>query len=112
MLRRRLFLSLICSAGAFAQNPEAGRVERNGSEATLLVDSPRPVDAAAITMAQEFGIRVSVEDPPYIWKDDIQDVTAEVSRDARRPVRIPKGGHENCAFRGIDQAPQENPARE
>jgi hypothetical protein len=29
-------------------------VERNGREATLIVDSPRPVDAAAITMAQEF----------------------------------------------------------
>jgi hypothetical protein len=34
-------------------------VERNGSEATLIVDSPRPVDSAAITIAQEFGIRVA-----------------------------------------------------
>src|SRR5438477_83425 len=65
---RRLFLSLLwCGALAFAQNPEAGRVERNGDQATLIVECPRPVDSAAITLAQEFGIRVNVEDPPYVY---------------------------------------------
>jgi hypothetical protein len=53
-----------------SQNPELGRVERNGAEATLIVDGPRPVDSAASTLASEFGIRVNVEDPAYIFRDD------------------------------------------
>ena len=37
------------SAVLFAQSPEAGRVERNGSQATFIVDSPRPLDSASRT---------------------------------------------------------------
>src|SRR5271169_3988074 len=77
---------LLCCGSAIAQNPEAGRIERNGNQATLIVDSPRPVDSAAITLAEEFGMRVNVEDPPYEFKDDMKDVTATVSRDPRRQV--------------------------
>ena len=58
---RRLFLSLLwCGALAFAQNPEAGRVERNGDQATLIVERPRPVDSAAIALARGNGGGVSV----------------------------------------------------
>jgi hypothetical protein len=91
---RFLFL-LCCSSFVPAQNPELGRIERSGNEATLIVDSPRPVDSAASTLAAEFGIRVNVEDPTYIFSDDVRDVTASVSRDAKipRPVLVPKGGH-------------------
>src|SRR5579862_948857 len=91
--QRFLFL-LFCCGVALAQNPESGRLERNGNEATLIVDGPRPVDSAASTLASEFGIRVNVEDPAYIFGDDVKDVTANVARGARipRPVLIPKGG--------------------
>jgi hypothetical protein len=56
-----LFLAGLAAA---AQNPEAGRIERTGDESRLIVDhSPRPVDSAAITLAEQFGILVNVEDP-------------------------------------------------
>jgi len=85
---------------AAAQSPEAGRVERNGSRATLTVDGPRPLDSAAITLAERFRIPVSVEDPPYIYKDDIKDVTDEVSRtpNPARRVLVPKGGRLEVEF--------------
>ena len=65
---------------AIAQSPEAGHLERAGNQATLTVDGPRPVDSAAITLAEEFGINVSVEDPPYLFRDDVKDVTGEIAR--------------------------------
>ncbi len=76
---------------ALAQNPQLGHIERNGSDAVLTVESPRPVDSAALTLAHEFGIRINVEDPPYVFEGDMNDVTASVSRDSRRPVRDSKG---------------------
>ena len=92
-MRRMLFL-ILCSGVALAQNPELGHIERNGNEATLVVDSPRPVDSAAQTLAQDYGIRINVEDPPYLFKDDVKDVTASVRRDGKSEPRvfIPKGG--------------------
>ncbi len=85
---------------AIAQSPEAGHIVRNGDTATLMVDSGRPVDLAAITLAEQYGIVVSVEDPPYIYREDIKDVTAEVSRDRTPPNRVlvPKGGRLEVTF--------------
>jgi hypothetical protein len=110
----RLFPFLLCFAAiALAQNPEAGRVERNGSEATLIVDSRRPVDSAAITLADEFGIRLNVEDPPYLFTDDVKDVTAGVSPQSRisRHVLVPKGGRLEIHFRlASDGKPANTPS--
>jgi len=103
---------LFCCCVVLAQNPELGRVERNGSAATLLVDGPRPVDSAAQTLASEFGIRVNVEDPVYIFRDDVKDVTPSVSRDARitRRILIPKGGSLEVHFTlGADGMPVDIP---
>ena len=100
-----------------AQNLEAGRVDRHGDQAVLIVDGPRPVDSAAITLAQEFGIAVSVEDPPYIFPEDMKDVTdgvttADVSRvpNPQRRVLIPKGGRLEIRFAlKPDGSPQDLP---
>jgi hypothetical protein len=95
IVRGRKSLFILCCCGVvLAQNPELGRVERNGNEATLIVEGPRPVDSAASTLASEFGIRVNVEDPAYIFRDDVKDVTANVARSAPipRPVLVPMGG--------------------
>jgi hypothetical protein len=75
-------------------------VERSGNQATLIVNGPRPVDSAAITLANEFGIRINVEDPVYSFKEDVTDVTGGVSPAARirRPVLIPKGGRLEIRF--------------
>jgi hypothetical protein len=62
-MRIVLLLVLFFGLTAFAQDPEIGRVERIGDRATVIVDSPRTVDSAAITLAEKFGIRVNVEDP-------------------------------------------------
>jgi hypothetical protein len=79
---RKVLFILCCCGAALAQNPELGRVERNGNETTLIVEGPRPVDSAASTLASEFGIRVNVEDPAYIFRDDVKDVTSDVARGA------------------------------
>jgi len=106
-------IGLLASASFLsAQNPEAGRVDRQGDQAVLIVDGPRPVDSAAITLAQEFGIAVSVEDPPYIFHDDIQDVTADVWRvpNPQRRVLVPKGGRLEVRFAlKPDGSPQDLP---
>ncbi len=88
------------ASAASAQNPEAGRVDRRGDQAVLIVDGARPLDSAAITLAQEFGIAVSVEDPPYVFRDDIKDVPAEVARtpNQRQRVLAPKGGRLEVRF--------------
>ncbi|MCZ2157115.1 MAG: hypothetical protein LC114_25005 [Bryobacterales bacterium] len=103
---------LLYAATVSAENPEAGRVERVGDQAILIVDAPRPVDSAAITLAQEFGIAVSVEDPRYLFRHDVKDVTAEVSRTPNPPKRvlIPKGGRLEVRFTlNADGLPQDLP---
>lgn len=93
---RRLCVCLAWSSGfLLAQSPELGRIERHGDRATLIVESPRPVDSAAMTVAQRFGVRINAEDPLYIYKDDV-----EPSREKRiRPgTLIPKGGRLEVDF--------------
>src|SRR5258708_37994851 len=77
-----------------AKSQEAGRIERAGNQATLIVDGPRPMDSAAITLAEQFGMNVSVEDRPYLFRDDVKDVTPEVARTPipSRRVLVPRGG--------------------
>lgn len=96
---------------AVAQSPEAGRLEleTNGKYGKLIIDSPRPLDSAAITLAEKFGIPVSVEDPPYIYREDLKDVTATVSRVPNPPRRVlvPKGGMLEVGFTlDADGAPE------
>jgi hypothetical protein len=93
-MRRLCVGTLSLTVWGFAQSPEAGRIERSGNHATLIVDSARPLDSAAITLAEQFGMNISVEDPPYMFKDDVRDVTAEIARRANPSKRllVPKGG--------------------
>ena len=82
-----------------AQNLEGGRVDRHGDQAVLIVDGQRPEDSAAITPAQEFGIAVSVEDPPYIFPEDMKDVTVGVTADVSR---VPNPQRGTCSYRRAD----------
>lgn len=91
---------------------EGGRIERQGEEATLIVDSPRPVDSAAITLAEQYRMRVSVEDPVYLYDGDVKDVTREVVRtpDFTRRVVAPRGGRLEVKFRVREDGSPEDPA--
>ncbi|MCZ2153231.1 MAG: hypothetical protein LC114_04910 [Bryobacterales bacterium] len=113
-IRRYITIGFLSIASVVsAQNPDAGRVARIGDRAVLVVDGPRPVDSAAITLAQEFGIAVSVEDPPYIFQDDIRDVTSEVSLapNPSKRVFVPKGGRLEVHFDvNADGTPRDLPA--
>jgi hypothetical protein len=90
----------MCGGLILAQTPELGRIERNGTEAILIVDGGRPVDSAASTLAEAYGIRINVEDPVYIFKDDIEDVTATVAKGpiGNHRVLVPKGGRLEVRF--------------
>lgn len=113
-MRGRLQTWVVIAVFAFvpatrAQDAEAGRIERSGDQAILVVDSPRPMDSAAITLAREFGIAVSVEDPPYIYLEDVQDVTAAARRNnPPRRLLVPKGGRLEISFSlGENGAPRD-----
>lgn len=96
----RLF-SLLALFGSLAlgQVPDTGRIERRGDMATLIVDSPRPLDSAALTLAAEFGIPISVEDPPYLYREDLRELPSASTVAGTSPRRIPKGGKLEVSFK-------------
>jgi hypothetical protein len=90
MRRRTAFISapvIAFSVLLAAQGQEFARVLRNGEQATLSVFGPRPVDLAAKKLVDEFGVAINVEDPVYIYRDDVQDIG--VARSGKR-ILIPK----------------------
>lgn len=57
LIRPLAMIALLGSVVAgWAQSPEVGRIDRQGDWAVLVVEAPRPVDFAALTLAKEFGI--------------------------------------------------------
>src|SRR5262245_66650719 len=90
MRRRTAFLSALaiaCSVVLKAQGQEFARVLRNGTEATLSVFGPRPVDLAAKKLVDEFRVVINVEDPMYFYADDVQ--FSHVAASGKR-VMIPR----------------------
>jgi hypothetical protein len=80
-----LFVAFSCLLAA--QGQEFARLLRNGEDATLSVFGPRPVDLAAKKLVDEFGVAINVEDPVYLYRDDVQDIG--VARSGKR-LLIPK----------------------
>lgn len=97
---RILVTCLLATVAVWAQDPELGRVEVSSREAVLTVDSPRPLDSAAKTLAHRYGILINSEDPAYSYSGDMKDVTAETVRTMRPGLRVlvPKGGHLEVRF--------------
>lgn len=65
----------------------------------LVVEDGRPLAKAVVELETQFGWVITYEDPPYIFKGDISDVTAIVRRDLDKyppgeapRVFVPKGG--------------------
>lgn len=56
-----------------------GRVIRGNGEATLTVFDGRPLERAAQTLAHEFEVKVSAENPLYLWRGDLVEVSRQTS---------------------------------
>jgi hypothetical protein len=86
----RIILLLVFSGLAVtAQQSDLAVIERHGADATLTVDTFRPLDAIATRLEEEFGIVVSAEDPFYMFSGDTMDISLEVSR-VRAGTLVPR----------------------
>jgi hypothetical protein len=108
---RILVTCLLSTVAVWAQDPELGHVEISSHEAVLTVDSPRPLDSVAKTLAQRYGIVINSEDPAYLYSGDMKDVTAETVRTMRPGLRVlvPKGGHLEVRFPVTPEGSPRNP---
>ncbi len=97
---RMLITFLIATAAVWARDPGLGRIDVSSHEAVLTVDAPRPLDSAAKTLAQKYGIVINSEDAEYLYSGDMKDVTAETARSMRPGLRvlIPRGGRLEVHF--------------
>lgn len=65
---------LICASLAAAQSSECAAIRKNGNEITLSAHSWDPVRVLARTLADRFGISLSVEAPKWAFPMDAEDV--------------------------------------
>ena len=65
---------LFCSALAGAQKSECASVTRSNGEVVLTADSWDPVYALSATLADRYGVSVSVEGPQWAFPGDAEDV--------------------------------------
>ena len=97
----RLISLLPLIVAASSNNPEAGTISVSGSVAILRVESPRPLDSAAVTVAETYHWVINAEDPPYACADDLKDISSSQFRQAYpgRKLLIPKGGALEVSYR-------------
>lgn len=65
---------LLCWTSATAQSSDCATVVAGENEVVLSADSSDPVLAIATTLADRYGIRVSVESPQWAFPADTEDV--------------------------------------
>ena len=65
---------LFCSMLASAQSSDCASVTRSGDEVILTADSWDPLHALSATLADRYGISVSVESPQWAFPSDAEDV--------------------------------------
>ena len=78
MIKRVLgFVAVVLlPATAFPQSGEGcAAVVREGNEIRLSADSPHPVLTMANTLAQQYGIRISAEEPVDLFAGDREDIS-------------------------------------
>jgi hypothetical protein len=89
MMRRTILLLVASGLAVTAQQSELAVIERHGENATLTVDTFRPLDAIATRLEEEFGLVVSAEDPFYMFSGDLMDISVEVPR-VRSGTLVPR----------------------
>jgi hypothetical protein len=67
LMRRAILLFVASGLAVTAQQSDLAVIERHGKDATLTVDTFRPLDAIATRLEEEFGLVVSAEDPFYVY---------------------------------------------
>lgn len=89
-----IIILMFCSFSPCVFNSTAAQ-----SNITISVDSGRPLAEAILELEKQTGLSVTYEDPPYMFREDIADVTESVRRDLGRyppgqapRVLVPKGG--------------------
>lgn len=65
---------LLCSRFLVAQHSDCASINRAGNEVILTAKSWRPLRAIGNTLADRYGIAVSVEDPKWAFPADTEDV--------------------------------------
>lgn len=93
------------------KNVETARIENIDNKARIVVESGRPLASAALELATQYGWQINYEDPPFLDPQDLQDVTAMVSRTPNPEHRVlfPKGGTLEAEF-PLSAGKPENPA--
>ena len=82
--------------------------QQGNGEVTLWVFDGRPLENAAQTLARDYGIRVSVEDPLYFWESDLVE---SHRTSAGKRVMVPKPLLLETSFHvGNDGQPDNVPA--
>lgn len=69
-----ILLLLGFGGAGFGQTIECAKITKRGNEITFAAKSIRVVDSIANTLAQQFGVAVSAEDPEYHFLGDLEDV--------------------------------------
>jgi hypothetical protein len=104
-VRIAALLMLLVATRPLVAQETFGRVTRGNGQATLTVFDGRPLERAAQTLAHDFGVQISVEDPLYLWESDL--VESHRSSAGKR-VMVPKPRLLDVAFRlGSDGRPDD-----
>ncbi len=85
---------VLCAAIAGSTSFSTGVYGQTDAVA-VIVDDPRPVAAAVLSLTQSYPVTITYEDPRYEYLDDIRDVTDEVRRSFKpssNRILIPLGG--------------------
>ena len=97
-----IFAAFLLSTAALTQvlnqNPhfqDRAEIRHGANSATVVANSPRPLEQAVQGVSEEYGWTVDFEDPPYFSSKDVVDATAPAWR-AQHPnakgVTLIKGG--------------------
>ncbi len=69
-----IVLWVVAGLAASAQSSDDATIVRHGDHATITANTPRPLDAVATALG------VGYEDPFYMFRGDMMDISAEVPR--------------------------------
>ncbi len=76
-LIRTLTVLVAFSPAAVPQTSDVAQIDRRGESAILSVNTFSPLDAVSTKLESQFGIAVSAEDPFFLFRGDLMDISRE-----------------------------------